>query len=81
MKISIKDEPNFTKTLPILAPQGIINLELIKSDVIEEMVKLNIRWENVVVTKIQLAAKGFKPRSVLRPQDDINRRGFSENTP
>ena len=74
MKISIKDEPNLTKSIPLLAPEGAISLETIQSSVIEEMRTMNIRWENVVVTKIQLAAKGLKPRSVLRPQDDIQRK-------
>ena len=74
MKISIKDEPNLTTSIPLLAPQGAISLETIQSAVIEEMRTMNIRWENVVVTKIQLAAKGLKPRSVLRPQDDIHRK-------
>ena len=74
MKISIKDEPNMTKSIPLSAPEGVISLESIQSSVIEEMKTMNIRWENVVVTKIQLAAKGLKSRSVLRPQDDILRK-------
>lgn len=74
MKISIKDEPNMTKSIPLSAPEGAISLESIQSSVIEEMKTMNIRWENVVVTKIQLAAKGLKSRSVLRPQDDILRK-------
>ena len=74
MKISIKDEPNMTKSISLSAPEGVISLESIQSSVIEEMKTMNIRWENVVVTKIQLAAKGLKSRSVLRPQDDILRK-------
>ena len=80
MKISIKDQPNLTKTMPLVPPQGIgptaLSLESIQSLVIDEMTRMNIRWGNVVVTKIQLAAKGLKSRSVLRPQDDIQRKGF-----
>ena len=74
MKISIKNEPNMTKSISLSAPEGVISLESIQSSVIEEMKTMNIRWENVVVTKIQLAAKGLKSRSVLRPQDDILRK-------
>ena len=74
MKISIKNEPNMTKSIQLSAPEGAISLESIQSSVIEEMKTMNIRWENVVVTKIQLAAKGLKSRSVLRPQDDILRK-------
>ena len=81
MKIFIKDHPNFTATCRLLtAAQGTITVESIQSTVIGELQKNDIRWDNLAVTKIQLIAKGLKSRSVLRPQDDIQRKGFHQQS-